>query len=158
MPLFKKANRGGGDAAQEALVPTVAMAFGVQGFSMREATGMAIQLVEEAVRESRAAGGGHPPGYGDEIVRKAHAGDPAVLDAYNAMLADGVTDDDIRWYWKLSDIEKRVIDKMANQARAAHFLQAMDDLATEHPQYDLHRLAELAAARGRKIPDVRGSG
>jgi len=156
MGIFKK-DPGGVDTAEN-LVPEVALVFAAEGFPMAEATKMAIQVVEAAKRESRAAGGGKGPGYGDEIIRRAQRRDPGILPTYQAIRAEGVTDDDIRWYWNMPDVEKRVLGKVLDHTYMAHFMHALQEEGRNLTQVDIDQetrafkeAADRAGARVRRF-------
>ena len=158
MALFgkKKMTAAVSDPIAAALVPKVALTLGAAGVTMEQAVQQATELVAMASAESRASGGGHPPGYGDELLRRVSNRDPDVLTAYEQLHADGVTDDDIRWYWNLSDMEKRVIDKVADAVRMASFIHWMDATAEEHPDYRRDQLGAIAGERVRQVHPMFG--
>jgi hypothetical protein len=132
------------------------MALGARGFSMADAAAHAREMVREAERESRAGGRGNPPGYGDIFLQQVHCGDRAAVDAYDARRVEGVTDADIRWYWNLADVEKRVLEKLMDVDRAALFVHAMVEEAAMHPDYSFDELGQLCGWRVRKVHAMYG--
>jgi hypothetical protein len=154
MALFKKSKRLG--SGSNMLVQTVAMAYGARGMAMTEATARAVELVEEVTAESLAAGGGLPAGYGTEFLRRARAGDQPYADKYEARSDAGVSDDDILWYWNMSDVERRLIDRLADEAGMALFIHAIEELAEAHPDWDKGRLGAAAGERVRHVHPMFG--
>lgn len=57
---------------------------------------------------------------------RARAGDRDAAAFVGARRAEGVLDEDIRWYWDTTELERRVIDKFSEQSRLALFLEYLD--------------------------------
>jgi hypothetical protein len=80
-------------------------------------------VLAQAIRESKEAGTyGLPPEFGDALLKQELC-DEAVKRELDKKRDDGVIDDEIRKWWSLPDIERRLLLKLDEANRVALFLK-----------------------------------
>lgn len=83
----------------------------MSGIPKSEARKMAKGLLDQAIEESKKEGSYNlPPNFGDIILKKEKAG-VNLLKRLPEKRIEGVRDEDIRWWWNLNDIERRLMIK-----------------------------------------------
>lgn len=98
-------------------------------------------FLQEAKKEGAAEGTLNlPQDFGDRLLAR-EARDGHTKDFLGKKRSQGVRDEDIRWWWKLHDLERRIMLKMDNLSRMTTFLACRDQGMTP----------EQAAARIRKL-------
>ncbi len=81
------------------------------GVPESEARKMAKGLLNQAIEESKKEGSYNLPlNFGDMILEKEKTG-ANILKRLPEKRAEGVRDEDIRWWWNLNDIERRMMIK-----------------------------------------------
>jgi len=80
-------------------------------------------LLTQTIKESKRAGTyGLPQDYGQKLIESAET-DESVKEALEKKRADGVTDDDIKSWWAISDLERRLLIKIDETNRVGLFLK-----------------------------------
>ena len=103
---------------ERSLEQQYAVMFVASGMSARDAQRTAERLVADAKAESEAPDAPKlPPRVGDILIER-EASDPSMLEPKRR---DGVTDEDIRWWWGLHDLERRVLLKVDDIMRMNAF-------------------------------------
>ena len=83
------------------------------------------QWIAEEKREAQRDGDAKfPPNYGDVLLSKENT-DPHVRRVLAIKRAEGVTDADIRWWWNLNYIERRLMLRIDNLSRIAVFTEGL---------------------------------
>jgi hypothetical protein len=111
--------------------------------SPAEAKKMAKEMIRQCIEESKKQGTyDWPSGLGQLVLeggRSRHQAADRWAEAVRRRLhikrEDGVTDDDIRGFWNLHDIERRMIEKVDENARMALFLHSVHN--SEQPTKEL---------------------
>ena len=124
------------------------------GSSHSEARQMAEEMLKQAVEESKKEGSYHlPQTLGDIILRTAGTDHPVTKKLAEAIRrnvprkkAEGVRDEDIRWWWNLNDIERRMMVKVDDMSRMALFTH----------ECEIGKTDAEAAAKVRKFHPVYG--
>lgn len=125
-----------------------------RAISESEARKTAEDMLKQAIEESKEEGTYHlPHTFGDIILGSARTDHHAIRNLAEEMRnnipkkkAEGVRDEDIRWWWNLNDIERRIMVKVDDVARTALFLHELD-LGEDPPE---------AAAKVRKFHPMYG--
>jgi len=79
-----------------------------------------------------------PDKYGDSLLRRAESGDQFASKLVETARNEGCTDDDIREWWNLSDLERRMTIWYDNIFRAARFMSLADSIKVAGvSEYDL---------------------
>lgn len=140
---------------ERALLEQYASTFSVtRASSESEARKMAEDMLKQAIEESKKEGTYHlPHNLGDIILGSAGTDHRAIRRLAEAMRnnmpkkkAEGVRDEDIRWWWNLNDIERRMMVKDDDLTQMALFLH----------QRDLGEVPAKAAAKVRKFHPMYG--
>jgi len=80
-------------------------------------------LLTQTIKESKRAGTySLPPDYGQKLIESAET-DESVKETLEKKRADGVTDDDIKRWWAISDLERRLLLKIDETNRVGLFLK-----------------------------------
>ncbi|MHC9540272.1 MAG: hypothetical protein AB9903_12210 [Vulcanimicrobiota bacterium] len=80
-------------------------------------------LLVQTIKESKRAGTySLTPDYGQKLIESAET-DESVKEMLEKKRADGVTDDDIRRWWAISDLERRLLLKIDETNRVGLFLK-----------------------------------
>lgn len=92
--------------------------------SLKEAKAMVKQWIADAKAEAKKEGvAGLPRELGDYILSRASSGDGDAISLLARIRREGVRDDDLRWWWNRPDLERRMITKLDNLARATVFIE-----------------------------------
>lgn len=118
MGLFSK-------SPEAQLVEQYAMGFQASGHSPHEAETMARNMVAQAKQEVAQRGwSNQPPNYGDLLLQQ-ESSNASIHAALEAIRAEGVRDEDIRWWWNMSPLERVMIQKADELNRTAGFIEAL---------------------------------
>jgi hypothetical protein len=94
-------------------------------------------MLKAAKEESQAMGSAQ---INAEFYLNAAAANPALAAKLAAKRQDGVTDEDIRWYWNLPDIERRMMDKSERTCQYAFCLSKTEEgLSPEQAARDVRK-------------------
>lgn len=113
---------------EKMLEDTHASMYAAMGMPSREARQAARELVARAKADCEAAGytADPMPGLGDVLLRRENE-DPKTRAELAIKRAEGVTDDNIRWWWNLHPLERRVMDLVDEQFRANAYFGFKDE-------------------------------
>ena len=115
------------------------------GFSFADAKKTFHDVLKIVKHEAQKQGSNNwPENMGDKLLATE-----SKIENVKTMLAkkrkEGVTDDDIRWWWNLADLEKRLMEKIAESGQYATFEEAVDkgmnpdeaayEVRKKHPMY-----------------------
>jgi len=110
---------------QQSLVDQYAIAYQQMGMPAFESRKQAEEFVQAGVTEVEARGWhNQPPGYGDILLRE-EPNNKDLATSLNNRRQDGVTDDDIRWWWNMSPLDRVLIEKADEQNRMAAILTCL---------------------------------
>lgn len=106
------------------------MMIGTMASSEHEARRMAEDMLRQAIEESKKEGSYHlPHNFGDMLLGHVEANDAALRKAIEEMRrnlakkkVEGVRNEDIRWWWNLNDVERRMMVKIDDLSRMALLL------------------------------------
>ncbi|MBU6432270.1 MAG: hypothetical protein KGS09_11355 [Nitrospirae bacterium] len=109
---FRKQLLGGGQTGTREWEEQVAQDFAeVTGSPIEEARAFVRVSVEAAKTDARKEGTENfPPNYGDLLLEKERS-NPRLKNELAKIRQEGVTDEDIRRYWSMNDLERRVLEK-----------------------------------------------
>jgi len=110
MGLFNNYNE-----IEKGLLEQYSQMFAMMGIP--DAQKMAKNLLDRAIEKSKREGTYNlPPNFGDIILKEQKAEDPAVekiAEVFRRTLlikkAEGVRDEDIKWWWNLNDVERNIM-------------------------------------------------
>jgi len=121
------------------------------------------EMLDEAKREGAASGTLQLPlGFGDVLLKRESA-DEDIRNMLEVKRKEGVTDDDIRWWWNMHDLERRMILKMDEIHKLALFVKLVDvdglpeeeaagRVYKRHPLFGDPRDETYAAGGDRPLP------
>lgn len=129
--------------------------------NFQEANKMANDMFETAMQKSRQEGTlNFPKNLGDIILGEADTDDPEIQEFVSHVrnnLAtkkeEGVTDNDIKWFWNMDDIERRMMEEFSNNSRWALFIKTF----FENSHLGEEEAADRAAAKVRKYHPFYGN-
>ncbi len=134
----------------------------MQQGSVDVARGEVAQWINEAKREAQHDGDAALPRDYGEILLAGEGTDPQIQARLAIKRAEGVTDTDIRWWWNLNYIERRLMLKIDNLSRMAIFIQELEtgrtpEDATRHiwkyfPNYGNENEVSAGEGNDRPIP------
>lgn len=82
-------------------------------------------ILKQAKKDSDSEGMSYlPPNYGDVRLKK-EATDEGIRAVLTKIRKEGVKDEDIRWWWNLHDLERRMIVAVDNVSRLAMFTDCL---------------------------------
>lgn len=110
----------------------------------------ALDTFREWVQRAREAGVregtvNYPMDFGDQLLARSLR-DAATRRVIDRKRVDGVRDEDIRWWWNLPDLDRRLMLAFDDHCRIAVFL----DQLSKSEEVDKDKAAEKAAAHVRK--------
>jgi hypothetical protein len=117
-------------------------------------------MLNQAIEESKAEGTySLPQNLGDIIVGKAEADNETIKKIAESICQklprkkeESVTEDDVRWWWNLNDIERRMMLKQDEISRMALFINELQN-STESSK---DKASEKAAVQVRKFHPAYG--
>lgn len=129
--------------------------------NLKEANKMANDMFEVAMQKSKQEGTiRFPTNLGDIILGDADTNDPEiksfvahVRNNLPIKKEEGVTDNDIKWFFNLDDIERRMMEEFSNMSRMALYMKTLDE--NSHLSHD--EASNLAAAKVRKYHPYYGN-
>lgn len=100
-----------------------------------DASKMARDMLKRSIERSKKEGTYNlPPNFGDIILEKEKAEDPAVekmakifRDLLPKKRAEGVKDEDIRWWWNLNDVERNIMLSFDEMSRMALLIKCVQE-------------------------------
>jgi hypothetical protein len=97
----------------------VNMYVSVKGFSPSEARETIRTFIQQAKEEAQREGTADlPQNFGDELLA-IESTDEKVKAMFSNVRKEGVTDEDIRWWWNMPDLERRLMLKDDENSRIA---------------------------------------
>lgn len=125
------------------------------GFNDSEARKMAQEMLDCAISSSKEAGTYDlPSNFGDIIVNNTKTNDPFITKLaeeirikMSILKMDGVTDEDIRFWWNLSDVERFLVKEDDNRSKMLNFIINIKN--SSEPSKEL--AAEKAAKKVKKL-------
>ena len=88
-------------------------------------------LLRLVKKESRLEGTSHlPKNYGDSILQKSSS-DSKTKIMLEYLRKDDVRDEDIKWWWNMHDLERRIIKKIDDNTRRASFINSRKEGISE---------------------------
>lgn len=111
---------------QQALVNEYTYSYEQSGMPHGEARKRAEEFVEAGVAEVAARGWqNQPTDFGDHMLREERA-NKELADCLTARRREGVTDDDIRWWWNMPPLDRVLIEKSDEELCVSAFAMCMD--------------------------------
>lgn len=140
---------------EKALLAQYTQMMSMMGISSAEAPKMAGEMLDQAIEESKEEGTYYlPRNLGDIILGDAASDNQTIKSIAEGIRqtlpekkAEGVKDDDVRWWWNLNDIERRMMLKTDDAARAALFMSELQ----KGNESSFEKAADKAAGRVRKF-------
>jgi len=147
MGIFSKLSGGGHDVKHDFEEMYTQMYAGMTGSSHPEAHSTAKDLIKQAQQESRKEGTDNlPKNFGDVLLQREHT-DTNIKQTLGKKRHEEVRDEDIRWWWNMHDLERRMMLKIDDISRMALFIKEKEQ----------GRTAEEAAAKVRKYFPMFGN-
>jgi len=132
----------------------------MMGGSSAEAKKMAGVMLDLAIEESKKEGTYYlPQNLGDIILGDAGSDNPTIKKIAESIRqklpkkkAEGVKDEDIRWWWNLNDIERRIMLQVDDNIRGGTFIFELK----KSNESSKEKAAEKAARKVRKFHPFYG--
>jgi len=118
----------GGSSAHESELEEfyVDMYVSAKGLSPSEARKTIRTFIQQAKEEAQREGTADlPQNFGDELLA-IESTDEKVKAMFSNVRKEGVTDEDIRWWWNMPDLERRLMLKEDENSRIAAFMHHTD--------------------------------
>lgn len=117
---------GTSNSRREELVTEYARVFEALGLSQYESLDTAREMVSAAEREVAQRGcSNQPENYGDWLLQHELT-DPQIHTSLQELRAEGVRDDDIRWWWNMSALERVLMERADEFSRMSAFLASLE--------------------------------
>jgi len=115
------------------------------GLPLLEARSLIHKMLKEAKEESRKEGSSKLPTNFGEILLQKEAVDKQTQAILLKKREEGVQDDDIRWWWSMNDLERRIMSKVDDFFRLAMYIKYRDEdgLDTEDAATKVRRFYPL---------------
>jgi hypothetical protein len=117
------------------------------GLPSLEAKTLIRRMLKEAKEESRKEGTAKLPANFGEIILQKEAADKDTQAALLKKRAEGIRDDDIRWWWGMTDLERRILAKVDDFFRLAMYTKYRNEDGLGN---------EEAATKVRKLYPIYG--
>lgn len=120
---------------EKALLDQYSQMMSMMGMSSVEAKKMAGDMLDQAIEESKKEGTYYlPQNLGDMIFGDAGSDNPTIKKIAESIRqklpkkkAEGVKDEDVRWWWNLNDIERRIMLKQDDVAQLSLFIKGVQE-------------------------------
>lgn len=140
---------------EKALLEQYTNMISMTGIPLPKARKMAEDMLNQTIEESKKTGSYYlPQNMGDIILGDAKSDNPVIEKIAESLRqklpekkAEGVRDEDIRWWWNLNDIERRMMLAHDNVTRIALYAAEID----KHKKQSQEKAAENAAATIKKF-------
>lgn len=122
---------------EDEYVPTLEM----MGMSPSEARSTLSTLFEQVRKQSEdESTAGLPQNFGDVMLQREHS-DEKISAMLGEKRREGVTDDDIRWWWNMHDLERRMMLQIDDLHRIAAFMKHKeeDGLGDDEAAYQVRK-------------------
>ena len=147
MGIFSKLSGGSHDVKHDFEEMYTQMYAGMTGSSHPEARSAVKDLIKQAQQESRKEGTDNfPNNFGDILLQREHT-DTNIKQTFGKKRQEGVKDEDMRWWWNMHDLERRMMLKIDDISRMALFIKEREQGRTD----------EKAAAKVRKYFPMYGN-
>jgi len=145
---------------ERALLDQYTQMMSMMGGSSAEAKKMAGDMLDQAIEESKKEGTYYlPQNLGDIILGDAGSDNPTIKKIAENIRqklpkkkAEGVKDEDIRWWWNLNDIERRIMLQVDDNIRGGTFIFELK----KSNESSKEKAAEKAARKVRKFHPFYG--
>lgn len=145
---------------EKALLDQYSQMMSMMGISSAEAKKMAGDMLDQAIEESKKEGTYYlPQNLGDIIFGDAGSDNPTIKKVAESIRqklpkkkAEGVKDEDVRWWWNLNDIERRIMLKQDDIARMTLFMAELE----KSNESSKEKAADKAATKVRKFHPTYG--
>ncbi len=144
MGFFSKKSFGG-SSERELEEFYVDMYVSAKGFSRSDARKAIREFIQQAKEEAQREGTADlPQNFGDELLA-IESTDEKVKAMFSKSRKEGVTDEDIRWWWNMPDLERRLMLKDDENSRIAL-------LKKFHPMYGNPNDTSKSSGDDRPLP------
>ena len=127
MGIFSKLFRSSSDIENQLEALYVPMFQMMMGMSLTQAKSTFRDLIEKAKEESLKEGTSKlPQNFGDVLLEKEST-NPHFKSMLAKKRSEGVRDEDIRWWWNMHDLEKRMMVEVDNLSGFALFLKLKEE-------------------------------
>jgi hypothetical protein len=137
---------------EKALLNQYSQTWNMTGMSSAEAKKMAGDMLDQAIEESKKEGTYYlPQNLGDIILGDAETDNPKIKNIAESIRhklskkkEEGVKEEDVRWWWNLNDIERRIMLKQDDVARMALFISELEKSSEPSKEKASGKAAECA--------------
>lgn len=99
----------------------------MEGFSIRKARDIVHTMLEQAKQDSEKERTANlSPNFGDILLEKEST-DEKIKSMLAKLRQEGVTDEDIKWWWNMHDLERRMMQQEDFMSRFSLLLKLKDD-------------------------------
>ncbi|MDP2638789.1 MAG: hypothetical protein Q8P06_01315 [Candidatus Azambacteria bacterium] len=145
---------------EKALLDQYSQMMSMMGMSSAEAKKMAGDMLDQAIEESKKEGTYYlPQNLGNIIFGDAGSDNQTIKNIAESIRqklpkkkTEGVKDEDVRWWWNLNDIERRIMLKQDDIARMTLFMAELE----KSNESSKEKAADKAAAKVRKFHPTYG--
>lgn len=146
--------------AEKAFLDQYSQMMSMTGISLAEAKKIAGNMLDQAIEESKKEGTYYlPKNLGDIILGDVESDNPIIKKFAEIIRqklpkkkAEGANDEDIRWWWNLNDLERRMMLKQDNFTKMAFFTAELE----MSDEFSEKKVAIKAAAKVRKCHPIYG--
>lgn len=127
MGLISRIFGGSSDLEKELENLYVQMLQTMKGISFSEAEDMARTMLEQAKQDSEKEGTAHLPTNFGDILLEEESTDERIKSMLAKLRTEGVRDEDIRWWWNMHDLERRMMQQVDLLDRYSLFLKLKEE-------------------------------
>ena len=131
MGFFSCLFGGSSDIERQLEASYVSMFVAIKGMSQSEARSMVRKLIKRAKEEAEKEGTSKiPPNFGDILIDSEDK-EQKIKMMLRKRRNEGVRDEDIRWWWNMHDLERRLLTKDDEVSRLGLFIYHMKEGKSE---------------------------
>ena len=132
MGIFSKLFGSSSDIEKQLEALYVPMFQTMKGMTLTQAKSTFRDMIKKAKEESLKEGTSKfPQNFGDTLLEKEST-NPHFKSMLAKKRSEGVRDEDIRWWWNMHDLERRIMVEVDNWSSFALFLKLKEDGLNEH--------------------------
>jgi polyhydroxyalkanoate synthesis regulator phasin len=137
MGFFSSLFGGSSDIERQLEETYVSMFVAVRGMSQSEARNMVRDMIQQVKEEAEKEGTSKvPPNFGDILIDSENK-EQQIGTMLRKRRKEGVRDEDIRWWWNMHDLERRLLAKDDEVSRLASFIHHQQEGKSSEQAADL---------------------
>lgn len=121
-------------------------------FSQKDADLSALKLIEKAKKESeKGTTKDTPKNFGDTVLNLERIGDVNVCLNLQELRNEGVTDEDIRKWWNISDLERQCVRQFSDFQNLTMYLKVKEEENLNDPAIIVKKARKFCPIFGRPV-------